>query len=246
MIAPFIGEVVLYAFNFAPIGWATCAGQVLPIRQNVPLFTLIGNTFGGDGNVTFALPDFQSVSPNGMRYCIALTGDVPSQSGRPTSVGEISILTYTGPDSWYGCDGELREIAADEGLYEVLGARFGGDGTSTFGIPNLAETPPRFPQADSGSSMHWICSEDEIDPSAPFLGEVRLSPYPAALGGWMACDGQTLPINQNQALFSLLGPTFGGDGIRTFGIPNLSHAEVPSGLQYYIAVQETFPYPSRS
>jgi microcystin-dependent protein len=246
MIAPFIGEVVLYAFNFAPIGWATCAGQILPIRQNLPLFLIIGNAFGGDGHVVFALPDFQSVSPNGLRYCIALTGDQPNQSDRPSSVGEISVLPYAGPESWYGCNGELREIASDEGLFEVLGTRFGGDGTSTFGIPNLAETPPRFPPADSESSMYWICSESKVDPSEPFLGEVRLSPYTSAPEGWMSCTGQTLPINQHQALFSLLGLTFGGDGIRTFGLPNLGNVQLPSGLQYYIAVQENFAYPHRS
>jgi microcystin-dependent protein len=96
--------------------------------------------------VVFALPDFQSVNPNGLRYCIALTGNIPNQSNRPSTVGEISILPYAGPDPWYECDGELREIASDEGLYEVLDTRFGGDGTSTFGIPNLAETPRGFHQ----------------------------------------------------------------------------------------------------
>ncbi len=56
---PFLGEVDLVAFNFAPKGWAFCAGQLLPIQQNTALFALIGTTYGGDGIRTFALPDLR-------------------------------------------------------------------------------------------------------------------------------------------------------------------------------------------
>lgn len=56
---PFIGEIALVGFNFAPQGWATCSGQLLPISQNSALFSLIGTTFGGDGQQTFALPDLR-------------------------------------------------------------------------------------------------------------------------------------------------------------------------------------------
>ena len=56
---PFIGEIMCAAFNFAPTGWAEMNGQLLPISQNTALFSLLGTTFGGDGRVTFALPDMQ-------------------------------------------------------------------------------------------------------------------------------------------------------------------------------------------
>lgn len=56
---PFLGEVDLVAFNFAPKGWAMCQGQLLAINQNQALFSLLGTTFGGDGRVTFALPDLR-------------------------------------------------------------------------------------------------------------------------------------------------------------------------------------------
>jgi microcystin-dependent protein len=59
MGTPFIGELKLVAFNFAPKGWATCDGQLLPINQNQPLFSLLGTTYGGDGRTTFALPDLR-------------------------------------------------------------------------------------------------------------------------------------------------------------------------------------------
>jgi microcystin-dependent protein len=62
---PFLGEIRLVAFNFAPQGWAFCAGQVLPISQNTALFSLLGNAYGGDGMTTFALPDLRGRVPVG-------------------------------------------------------------------------------------------------------------------------------------------------------------------------------------
>lgn len=56
---PFIGEIKLFAGNFAPRGWAFCDGQLLPINQNQALFSILGTIYGGDGRVTFALPDLR-------------------------------------------------------------------------------------------------------------------------------------------------------------------------------------------
>lgn len=56
---PFLGEIALVGFNFAPVGWAMCNGQLLPISQNVALFSLLGTFYGGDGVNTFALPDLR-------------------------------------------------------------------------------------------------------------------------------------------------------------------------------------------
>lgn len=63
MGSPYIGEIRMGGWNFAPVGWAFCDGQLLPISQNVALFTLIGTTYGGDGQTTFALPDLRSRIP---------------------------------------------------------------------------------------------------------------------------------------------------------------------------------------
>jgi len=60
---PFIGEIRMFGGNFAPLGWAFCNGQLLAIADNTALFTLIGTTYGGDGQTTFALPDLQSRVP---------------------------------------------------------------------------------------------------------------------------------------------------------------------------------------
>ena len=59
MSTPFIGEIKQVSFNFAPKGWALCNGQILAITENETLFNLIGTTYGGDGQTTFALPNFQ-------------------------------------------------------------------------------------------------------------------------------------------------------------------------------------------
>jgi microcystin-dependent protein len=63
MAEPFLAELRLMSFNFAPKGWAQCNGQLLPINQNQPLFALLGTTYGGDGRVNFALPDLRSRVP---------------------------------------------------------------------------------------------------------------------------------------------------------------------------------------
>jgi microcystin-dependent protein len=60
---PFVGEIRLFAGNFAPTGWAFCDGQVLSISQNTALFSLLGTNYGGDGFSTFALPDLQARAP---------------------------------------------------------------------------------------------------------------------------------------------------------------------------------------
>lgn len=59
MSEPYIGEIQMFGFNFAPRGWANCDGQLLPIAQYSALFSLLGTTFGGDGRTTFALPDLR-------------------------------------------------------------------------------------------------------------------------------------------------------------------------------------------
>ena len=60
---PFVAEIRIFGFNFAPTGWATCDGQLLPISQNTALFSLLGTTYGGDGKSTFALPNLQGNAP---------------------------------------------------------------------------------------------------------------------------------------------------------------------------------------
>jgi microcystin-dependent protein len=59
----YLGQIMLFAGNFAPVGWAFCNGQLLPISQNTALYSLLGTTYGGDGKTTFALPDLRGRAP---------------------------------------------------------------------------------------------------------------------------------------------------------------------------------------
>ena len=63
MADPFVAEIRIFPFNFAPKGWAFCNGQILPISQNTALFSLLGTTYGGDGKSTFALPNLENSAP---------------------------------------------------------------------------------------------------------------------------------------------------------------------------------------
>lgn len=76
MSNPFVGEIRIFAGNFAPAGWMFCEGQLLPISENETLFNLIGTTYGGDGQSTFALPDLRGRVPihQGNGFILAETG----------------------------------------------------------------------------------------------------------------------------------------------------------------------------
>jgi microcystin-dependent protein len=77
---PFIGEIRLFGFDFAPKGWAVCQGQLMRIQQNTALFSLLGTQYGGDGKQTFALPNLQGAAPLGQgTWCIAIQGIFPSR-----------------------------------------------------------------------------------------------------------------------------------------------------------------------
>jgi len=95
MSSPFIGEIRMFGGNFAPAGWAFCDGQLQPISQNDTLFNLIGTTYGGDGQETFALPDIQGRVPVHM-------GTNPGtgttyQIGEKAGVESVTITTNSLP-----------------------------------------------------------------------------------------------------------------------------------------------------
>ena len=99
MSDPFVAEIRMFAGNFAPKGWATCDGQLLPISQNTALFSLLGTFYGGDGKSTFALPDLQDSVPIGQGQ--STTGTeyfLGQQSGTPFVTllqTEMPVHTHT-------------------------------------------------------------------------------------------------------------------------------------------------------
>jgi microcystin-dependent protein len=95
---PFVAEIRIFPFNFAPRGWAFCNGQILPLSQNTALFSLLGTTYGGDGKSTFALPNMQGNVPmhwgNGAGLTQRFIGE---QSGSPTVTllaSEVPVHTH--------------------------------------------------------------------------------------------------------------------------------------------------------
>src|SRR5690349_6128432 len=98
MSDPFVAEIRIFPFNFAPKGWAFCNGQLMPISQNTALFSLLGTTYGGDGKSTFALPDLQGSAPMhpGQGPGLSLY-DLGERSGTETVIlltSEIPVHTH--------------------------------------------------------------------------------------------------------------------------------------------------------
>jgi len=93
MAEPFLSEVRIMSFVFAPKGWALCNGQLLPINQNQALFSLLGTTFGGDGRVNFALPDLRGRTPIhvGSGHTLGEKGGEPAHT---LSIAEIPTHTH--------------------------------------------------------------------------------------------------------------------------------------------------------
>ena len=93
MAEPFLSEIRIFSFIFAPKGWALCNGQLLPINQNQGLFSLLGTTFGGDGRVNFALPDLRSRVPIhvGSGHTLGEKGGEPAHT---LSIAELPEHTH--------------------------------------------------------------------------------------------------------------------------------------------------------
>jgi microcystin-dependent protein len=119
---PFVGEIRMVGFDFAPRGWALCDGQLLNISENTSLFSLLGTTYGGDGQTTFGLPDLRGRVPlhagqgvglslrqlgeGGGQETVTLVGrEVPTHT-HPT--GDISVKDVSAPVERYAVESELR------------------------------------------------------------------------------------------------------------------------------------------
>src|SRR5882724_8889790 len=133
MAQPYVGEIRMFAGNFAPAGWMFCEGQLLPISENETLFNLIGTTYGGDGQSTFALPDLRGRIPlhQGNGFTLAETGGVetvtltvtqipahshaflcttnPANSNSPGN--QVPALTQASTITPYGQDNPLVSLA---------------------------------------------------------------------------------------------------------------------------------------
>ncbi len=195
-----LGAVTQFAGNFDPPGTLQCDGRLLAIAEYETLFQLIGTTYGGDGQSTFALPDLRGRTIIGAGNGLTL--------GEVNGTEDITLINANLP----GSIGGSGQTIGNQGPGLVLNY--------------LVALQGIFPSRDGG------LSEDTA-----FLGEIIAFAGGFAPRGYALAEGQLLAINTNQALFSLFGTQFGGNGTTTFALPDLrgrsvqgSDATHPVGL----------------
>ena len=148
MADQFLGEIRIFAFNFAPKGWALCNGQLLPISQNTALFALLGTTYGGDGKSTFALPDFTGSAP-----MHAGTGPDGSDyyAGQAAGSTTVNLIQSELPVHNHSLSVSTRNASAKDPTNQGLAV---GQGIGIYG-PNSGSTTTMAPESlsISGGSM---------------------------------------------------------------------------------------------
>lgn len=153
MSEPFLGEIRAVGFNFAPRGWAFCAGQLMSIAQNSALFSLLGTTFGGDGVTTFGLPDYRGRSPVGMGNGPSLTpivqGEEAGTENTTLSLLQLPPHTHTAQSTAFNASltGPINIPAATTGTTQaapannaVLGPIAAGGRAGTLYATTAADT----------------------------------------------------------------------------------------------------------
>lgn len=128
---PFVAEIRMFAGNFAPRGWATCDGQLLPISQNTALFSLLGTFYGGNGQTTFALPDLQGSFPmfwgqgaglslydlgqqSGSDTVTLIQSEIPAHNHQAVAHSGLSTQTTPTANAWSGSNVSKQYLAAPE------------------------------------------------------------------------------------------------------------------------------------
>ncbi|HEX4137512.1 MAG TPA: tail fiber protein [Bryobacteraceae bacterium] len=133
MAEPYLGEIRMFGFNFAPQGWAMCNGQLLPINQNTALFSLLGTSYGGNGSTTFALPDLRGRVAIQQGSGVGLTPYVIGEVGGSENV-TLTAQQMPTHNHAVGCDGSNTGVGGS-----AFGVGTGG--TPTNHIPGLATSP---------------------------------------------------------------------------------------------------------
>jgi microcystin-dependent protein len=196
---PLVGQVLTYAGATPPSGQIAANGQQILINQQQPLFSVIGSTYGGDFPITFAAPNLDGRAATGAG---AAPGLAPQPLGA-TAGAESTTLSVANlpPQPLVLSNGTTAMVGGDQ-PFSVM--------QPTLGLNYIIATQGVFP------------TENTVVPDGmPFLGEISLFAGTTAPAGWAFADGQLLSIAANPALFSVIGDTFGGNGIFNFALPNL-------------------------
>ena len=171
MAEPFLGQIQPYGFNFAPRGWAMCNGQILPIAQNTALFSLLGTTYGGNGQTTFALPNLQSRWPLHFGQGPGLSAYVIGEAGGSESVTITTnqMASHTHPEI-------LMVSSSSKGLNATaLNSSFGAASIYIASAPDTAMAPAGNTGPAGGSqpteilppylAINWCIALEGIYPS---------------------------------------------------------------------------------
>ncbi|HLX94813.1 MAG TPA: tail fiber protein [Verrucomicrobiae bacterium] len=157
----FVAEIRIVPFNFAPLGWALCNGQVMPISQNTALFSLLGTTYGGDGKSNFALPNLQGAAPLDAGNGAGLSNYVEGQSGGETAVTLVSAQL---PSHTHGVS--VSSIGGD--VNSPIGA--------VFSTAHMGKTPTNMYAAAAGGAP-GIMSPQAVLSAGGGLPHNNLQPY---------------------------------------------------------------------
>jgi microcystin-dependent protein len=136
MAEPFLSEIRIMSFGFAPKGWALCDGQLLPINQNQALFSLLGTTYGGDGRVNFGLPNLQGRTPIHMGSGHTL-GERGGEQGHTLSTAELPIHTHTSnaTSDPHTTNPENYQPVPTDALFAVVNSLYGAPANLTSLLP---------------------------------------------------------------------------------------------------------------
>lgn len=225
-----IGEIMVLAANYAPEGWMACDGASLNANDYKELYSIIGTTYGGNSE-NFNLP--KKADLDGSKYYICVSnGSYPE--GMSGILSQIKL--FAGPQDirgWVKCQGQLLQIAQNTQLFSVLGTKWGGDGRTTFGVPNI-------PSPEGGN--YWIDNTNTIgfdayENSYPFISEIAAFGADYTLKGWLSCNGELVPIQNYESLFALIENRYSPVGTN-FNIPKLAPIDK---CGYQINYNGTFP-----
>ena len=142
MAEPFLSEIRIFSFVFAPKGWALCNGQLLPINQNQGLFSLLGTTFGGDGRVNFALPDLRGRTPIHVGSGHTL-GERGGEQAHTLSIAELPTHTHV-----------LQGVNANAGTNSPNGNALANSTACYHGATSLVALNPGMVTNTGGSQAH--------------------------------------------------------------------------------------------
>jgi len=151
MADPFVAEIRIFPFNFAPTGWAFCDGQLLPISQNTALFSLLGTTYGGDGKSNFALPNLQGQVPMHPGQGPGLSLHNLGESGGSDTV---TLLTSQIPGHNHALMASAQPAEDSSPAGEALGRSVGAALYQTNTAQNLATMAPEALAPSGGGQPH--------------------------------------------------------------------------------------------